>query len=55
MSRENNLKVTRFTSSLIACNLYLLENSEGEVIIDPAVEYERVLKSGRETERDNTH
>ncbi|HHX80035.1 MAG TPA: MBL fold metallo-hydrolase [Acholeplasmataceae bacterium] len=48
MSRENNLKVTRFTSSLIACNLYLLENSEGEVIIDPAVEYERVFEKREE-------
>lgn len=45
MSSEINLKVSRFVSFLISCNLYYLENSEGEVIIDPAVEFEKVYQN----------
>lgn len=46
MSQASNLKVSRYPSTILHCNLYLLENEEGEVVIDPAVPY-HILYAGR--------
>ena len=42
MSQANKLSVRRFVSSFLECNLYLLENDLGEVIIDPCLAYGEV-------------
>lgn len=48
MSQENKLSVSRFVSPLFSCNLYLLENEAGEVLIDPCVEYDLVYRNRKE-------
>ncbi|MDD3999557.1 MAG: MBL fold metallo-hydrolase [Bacilli bacterium] len=42
--RSDKLKLQCYKSKFLGANLYLLENCEGQIVIDPCVDYEVVFK-----------
>jgi glyoxylase-like metal-dependent hydrolase (beta-lactamase superfamily II) len=44
MPSENNLKLSLYKSAFLSCNLYLLENEEGQIVIDPCAQFEVVFR-----------